>query len=303
MKSGWIKLHRSLRDWEWYDDKNARLLLIHLLISVNYKDKKWKGTVIKAGSMVFSWETLSKNCNLKLMQCRTAMRKLEKSGEVTRYSTNKYQVVSLVKWDDLQSNDNQVNSQDNNQVTSKYQANNRQVTTTKESNNIINKEYNINSENKSFAYKFSYGKNIKYGFLDYKSDVIIPERFKDFTINKLFSNYHQDLVDGKLTKSHFYSGLVKEAQFNKFWDIYDKKVDRKESKTEFMKLSHDEINKAIASAKIYVSSTPESKYRKNPSGWLKKRRWEDNIQKEEKVSQRANKSMSGIDYDSLMGNK
>src|SRR5690606_22272709 len=129
---GWIKLHRSLLEWEWYDDLNATRLLIHLLVSVNYQDKKWKGIIIKSGSMAFSWETLSASCGLTTMQCRTAMDKLEKSKEVTRNVTRKYQVVSLVKWDKLQSNEESVN----NQITGKEQTSNRKVTTTKESKEI-----------------------------------------------------------------------------------------------------------------------------------------------------------------------
>lgn len=104
-KGNWVKLHRSLIDWEWWDDHNATRLLICLLLSVNYEDKKWKGVEVKAGSMVLSWETLSHKSHLTVKQCRTAMSKLEKSGEVTRETTNKYQVVTLAKWEDLKSVD------------------------------------------------------------------------------------------------------------------------------------------------------------------------------------------------------
>jgi len=100
--SGWIKLHRSLKDWEWYDDHNATRLLLHLLLSVNYEDRIWKGQTIKAGTIVTSWENLAKEVGLSVKQIRTAMDKLEKSQEVTRYTTNKWQAVSLVKWDKLQ---------------------------------------------------------------------------------------------------------------------------------------------------------------------------------------------------------
>lgn len=100
--AGWIKLHRVLSEWEWYDDHNAVRLLVHLLIHVNYEDKRWKGTVIKAGSMALSWETLSVSVGLSVKQCRSAMVKLEESGEVTRETTTRYQVVSLVKWSELQ---------------------------------------------------------------------------------------------------------------------------------------------------------------------------------------------------------
>lgn len=100
--SGWIKLHKTLKEWEWYDDHNATRLLVHLLLSVNYEDKQWKGQTIKAGSCVTSWENLAKEIGLSVKQTRTAMAKLETSKEVARYTTNKWQAISLVKWDKLQ---------------------------------------------------------------------------------------------------------------------------------------------------------------------------------------------------------
>jgi hypothetical protein len=100
--SGWIKLHKTLKDWEWYDDHNATRLLVHLLLSVNYEDKTWKGQTIKAGSCVTSWENLAKEIGLTVKQTRTAMGKLEASKEVARYTTNKWQAITLIKWDKLQ---------------------------------------------------------------------------------------------------------------------------------------------------------------------------------------------------------
>lgn len=98
----WIKLHKTLKDWEWYDDHNATRLLIHLLISVNYEDKEWKGQTIKAGTFVTSWENLAKEIGLSVKQTRVAMDKLERSKEVARHATNKWQAISLLKWEKLQ---------------------------------------------------------------------------------------------------------------------------------------------------------------------------------------------------------
>lgn len=132
MSKGYIKLHRSLKEWEWYDDANCVLLLVHLLISVNYKDKKWKGIVVKAGSMVLSWATLSHGAKLTIKQCRTAMKKLEDSGEITRQVTNKYQLVTLVKWDKLQVVEDVKGRQEDGQKAGKGQTKGRQRATTKE---------------------------------------------------------------------------------------------------------------------------------------------------------------------------
>lgn len=104
-ETGWVKLHRSLLDWEWYDDLNATRLLIHLLVSVNYETKKWRGIEIKAGSMYLSWQSLSESCGMSVKQCRSAMDKLEKSGEVARKAAGSGQLVSLIKWEKLQPNE------------------------------------------------------------------------------------------------------------------------------------------------------------------------------------------------------
>lgn len=103
--SGWIKLRRSLLDWEWYEDDNAVRLLIHLLVSVNHEDKKWKGMTIKAGSMVTSYEGLADALKKSPKQIRIAMEKLESSGEVARSRAMKGQVVSLVKWAKIQTDE------------------------------------------------------------------------------------------------------------------------------------------------------------------------------------------------------
>lgn len=165
---GWIKLHRSLKDWEWYSDINATRLLVHLLVSVNYEDKKWKGILIESGSMVLSWNSLSNSCGLSIQQCRTSMNKLKKSKEVTIKSTNKYQVVSLVKWKELQNESELVNKQTNNQITSNQQSNNKQVTTTKEYNNKRNKEIKNLLE-----YRMSEFKNSLQSYLEeYSKDML-----------------------------------------------------------------------------------------------------------------------------------
>ena len=137
--SSWIKLHRSLKDWEWYDDHNATRLLLHLLISVNYKDKEWKGQTIKAGTYVTSWENLSKEIGLSVKQTRVAMDKLERSKEVARYTTNKWQAVSLIKWDKLQCEEVEKGKQTD-----------KQRATTKESKEI--KNYTIPSFQEFLAY-------------------------------------------------------------------------------------------------------------------------------------------------------
>ena len=85
--SGWIKLHRSLLEWEWWDDHNASRLLIFLLVSANYEEKKWKGITIKPGSLVTSFDKLANALGMTKKQVRSSMQKLENSG--TRKGTRR----------------------------------------------------------------------------------------------------------------------------------------------------------------------------------------------------------------------
>ena len=83
--------------------------------SHDHKEKKWKGQIIEAGSLACSWTSLAEGTNLSVTSVRTSMAKLESAGEVTRRTTNKYQVVSLVKWEELQGEDDEDDKQISNQ--------------------------------------------------------------------------------------------------------------------------------------------------------------------------------------------
>jgi len=131
MSDGWIKLHRKITDWEWYDDPNTFRLFMHLLVTANHKPKKWRGVVIPSGSKLTGLYSLSEQIGLSPQQIRTALKKLKSTNDITIKSTNKYSIISIVKWEK-----HQIHKQTNNkQVTNQQQTNNKQVTTNKNDNN------------------------------------------------------------------------------------------------------------------------------------------------------------------------
>ena len=65
--------------------------------------------------------------------------------------------------------------------------------------------------------------------------------------------------------------------FNMFWAMYDKRVDEKNCRISFMRLTLEEMGKAINGVKSYVDSTPDKKYRKNPRTWINQKGWESEI--------------------------
>ena len=81
--AGWIKIWRKIKNWEWYQDANTFRLFFHLLISVNYEDKKWQGTLIKRGQILTSIRKLSTELKLTVQQTRTALSNLQTTHEIT----------------------------------------------------------------------------------------------------------------------------------------------------------------------------------------------------------------------------
>ena len=69
----------------------------------------------------------------------------------------------------------------------------------------------------------------------------------------------------------------KEILFEKFWNLYNKKVERKSCLAKFIKLDFETIDKIINAVPKYVMLSTDIKYRKNPETWLNGECWNDEI--------------------------
>lgn len=120
---GWIKLHRKILDWEWYNDINVKVLFLHLLLTANYEDKKWQGITIKRGQKVTSIGHLAEETGLTIRQVRTALQKLEKTKNLTSKTTNKFTLVTIENYGFYQSYNDFVTSN----VTNERQTNDNNI--------------------------------------------------------------------------------------------------------------------------------------------------------------------------------
>ena len=102
METGYIKLHRSMRDWEWYHDLPVYRLFTCMLFMANWKDKRWQGLEIKRGQFVSSISNLSAESDLTVKQVRGALKKLESTGEVASKRTNKYSLYTIINYSSYQ---------------------------------------------------------------------------------------------------------------------------------------------------------------------------------------------------------
>jgi len=102
MNNGWIKIHRSLLNWEWYDDNNTKILFLHLLLKANHKDKKFKGKVIKRGQVMTGYSLLAEQTQLTVKKVRVALKHLKRTNEVAIETSSKGSIIQIVNYDKYQ---------------------------------------------------------------------------------------------------------------------------------------------------------------------------------------------------------
>jgi uncharacterized protein YdaU (DUF1376 family) len=76
--------------------------------------------------------------------------------------------------------------------------------------------------------------------------------------------------------------------FERFWNLYGKKVDRDKCQTKWGKLKDEEIESILKVVSAYVSSTPDKQYRKNPLTWLNGKCWNDEIKEHKEIPKATN---------------
>ena len=138
---GHIKIDRKILEWEWYSDINTCRLFIHLLLKANWKDGRFQGTEVPRGSLVTSYNSLSKQTGLSVQNVRTAIKHLILTGEITSKQQAKFTVITVKNYDKYQL-DNRVT---NNLLTENQQASNKLLTRIEEGKKVRREESNNNT--------------------------------------------------------------------------------------------------------------------------------------------------------------
>lgn len=122
--NGWIKIYRILADWEWYTDSHMVHLYIHLLISANSRDKRWRGIEVKRGQLVTSLDKLHAQTGISVRSLRTCLERLESTGEIEQKTTNAYRLITICKYGIYQARE----EENDKQPTSERQTSDKQPT-------------------------------------------------------------------------------------------------------------------------------------------------------------------------------
>lgn len=122
---GWICLHRKIREWGWYADRNTCAVFLELLLTANYHATFFLGVPVPIGAVITGRKSLALTLGISERNVRTALTHLKSTNEVTIKNYSKFSVVTILKWDKYQS----IDQQSDQQVTSIRPASDQQVTT------------------------------------------------------------------------------------------------------------------------------------------------------------------------------
>lgn len=101
-ENGWIKLHRKITEWEWYDDGNTFRTFIHLLLTVNFTNSMYKGRMIKRGQRLTSIRKLASELNIDEKTVQRCLHNLESTKEIKTEPTKSGTLIMVRKYDDYQ---------------------------------------------------------------------------------------------------------------------------------------------------------------------------------------------------------
>ncbi|HAA5815698.1 TPA_asm: DNA replication protein DnaD [Listeria monocytogenes] len=158
MSHGWVKLHRDLKEkpiWR-SSTPEQKTILVTLLMMANHKENEWEwmGKPFKAkpGEFVTSIKSITEECGkgISSQNVRTALKRFENYGFLTKESTKVNTLINIVNWGVYQESENKANTLTNNQLTNDSQTANKQLTTNK---NVRTKECNKNNNNSDLNFK------------------------------------------------------------------------------------------------------------------------------------------------------
>lgn len=135
---GYIALHRKTIDSTVFQDDGLFKLWCYCLMKAAHKERKFLhgGVLIslEPGQFVTGRKVLTAELNSSEQKVRSRLALLEKMGNLTIKSTNKYSIITIINWGYYQG--------DRNKITNKQPTNNQQITT----NNNVNNDNNTTEQ-------------------------------------------------------------------------------------------------------------------------------------------------------------
>jgi hypothetical protein len=122
MQGGWVKLWRKILGNELLKHPKLLNLWIYCLVKASHKEHtviiNQQSVLLKPGQFIFGRKAAAKEIALSEQEIRTRLNLLKRVGNLTIKSTNKYSIITVINWDRYQGDNDEINQQINQQVTS-----------------------------------------------------------------------------------------------------------------------------------------------------------------------------------------
>ncbi len=136
MSTGWISLHRNILNWYGFSDPKMLKLWIYLLIRASHKSRKYLNIDIRRGQLITSRKRLSKELEMSEQMIRNRLKNLQKSGEITVKTTNKFSIVTICKYEYYQNK--KIDKEPKKEPAKKSRRTNKKTTNNNLHNNLEN---------------------------------------------------------------------------------------------------------------------------------------------------------------------
>ena len=101
-QKGYIKLHRKLLNWEWWDDGLMVKAWIYCLLNATYKDIEWKGVKVVRGSFVTSMRHMAEDLDCSYCMVRSVLSRLQESKNIEYKCFNTHTLIVIVNYESYQ---------------------------------------------------------------------------------------------------------------------------------------------------------------------------------------------------------
>ena len=152
--------------------KNSEMvsLWVYLLLTAQYEDTYEDGVYLKRGQVKFGRKKASQDLGISETTIRTCIKRLKMAQQITTKPTNKYTIITILKYDDYQGG--------------------KKKTTNNLTTNLTNNQPTTNQQTNHIQEDKEYKKNIY--------DVVSKKRFIYFKNKWVEAGYDEQLVDTAL---------------------------------------------------------------------------------------------------------
>jgi len=112
--TGWLKVHRKLKDSSFYKDSQAVHLWLHLLLCANHKEAEvligQQIVKVKPGQFITGRKKLSEATGIAESKIQRVLKVFEKCTMIEQQTFTKYRVISITNFTEYQLGEQQTNS-------------------------------------------------------------------------------------------------------------------------------------------------------------------------------------------------